>query len=717
MPKISALTDGTALTLTGAELWPGVKSAATYRFTVSQALAVAGLGPAITTVDNTIPRFDGVAGKLQTSSVVIDDSNNVSGVLSLTMVAAAASLAAALSITQPSPSGASSTFALNLIKVGYTAAESIDGGSGPQNSVLLIQHRFGGSALKGGRQSLAVQAALTAASASGNALREYTSASFLTVAEDSDGGTAVTDQSTHKGTVYGANPYARVLSTSKWLLGGHGLEVNIDVQNTLASEAPWSVSGISIVPVTAHIRQGVQFDGGLVITGGAGTIGMRNGILFCNASGVQGVAATGSLMAIDNRDADGLGGTTTATFGWGIDFNSGSFTTGAFRSPGFSVNGSGAITGLTYNKVTITAPATGSTLTIADGKTLTVSNMLTFTGTDTSSVAFGTGGTVAYVANKLSVFAATTSAELAGVISDETGSGKLVFDTAPTFTTTATVSDGTSAQFVSTSSSASAYFRALSAGAIDIGSSSDTQVRLFVHDVQVAAFAGTPVQFRLGTSVTALFAAGTTAIAPAQFQSGTNLTTAAAGALEYDGKVIYGTTVASSRQVVNAEQVAIIQTDNTLSDVNTAQNIFASANDVLSLAASTTYEFEFFYWIARTAGTTSHTTAVLFPASSAFTSIHYDVQVTNPTGNVLGNVQQMVGDVSTAVTITAANTVATENLIIWGRGVIRTNSASTVTPQFQFSAAPGGAPTVKVDSFFRIWPIGVNTIAAVGNWA
>jgi hypothetical protein len=45
----------------------------------------------------------------------------------------------------------------------------------------------------------------------------------------------------------------------------------------------------------------------------------------------------------------------------------------------------------------ITAPATGSTLAVADGKTATVSNTLTFTGTDSSSVAFGAGGTVAYL--------------------------------------------------------------------------------------------------------------------------------------------------------------------------------------------------------------------------------------------------------------------------------------------------------------------------------
>jgi len=54
----------------------------------------------------------------------------------------------------------------------------------------------------------------------------------------------------------------------------------------------------------------------------------------------------------------------------------------------------GDITGGKYNGLTITT-STG-TLTIANGKTLTLSNTLTFTGTDASSVAFGTGGTVLY---------------------------------------------------------------------------------------------------------------------------------------------------------------------------------------------------------------------------------------------------------------------------------------------------------------------------------
>jgi len=43
--------------------------------------------------------------------------------------------------------------------------------------------------------------------------------------------------------------------------------------------------------------------------------------------------------------------------------------------------------------------------------------------------------------NNLSAFAATTSAQLAGVISDETGSGALMFGTAPTVTTSLTMAD------------------------------------------------------------------------------------------------------------------------------------------------------------------------------------------------------------------------------------------------------------------------------------
>jgi hypothetical protein len=49
-----------------------------------------------------------------------------------------------------------------------------------------------------------------------------------------------------------------------------------------------------------------------------------------------------------------------------------------------------AITATSINKIAITAPATSSTLTIADGKTFTVNKTLTFAGTDATTMTFPT---------------------------------------------------------------------------------------------------------------------------------------------------------------------------------------------------------------------------------------------------------------------------------------------------------------------------------------
>lgn len=102
----------------------------------------------------------------------------------------------------------------------------------------------------------------------------------------------------------------------------------------------------------------------------------------------------------------------------------------------------GDITGGKYNGLTVST--TTGTFSLANGKTLAVDNTLTFVGTDSSTVNFSTGGTVAYTGGTLAQFASTTSAQLAGVISDETGTGSLVFSTAPTFGTNITVGTASS---------------------------------------------------------------------------------------------------------------------------------------------------------------------------------------------------------------------------------------------------------------------------------
>lgn len=144
--------------------------------------------------------------------------------------------------------------------------------------------------------------------------------------------------------------------------------------------------------------------------------------------------ATGTVALTSNKISD-FAAVTSAELAGKVSDETGTGSLVFANTPTLVAPVLGVASATSINKVALTEPATGSTLTIADGKTLTVNNSLTLSGTDSSSVAFGTGGTVAYTSNKLSAFAATTSAELAGVISDETGSGKLVFDTSPTLTT------------------------------------------------------------------------------------------------------------------------------------------------------------------------------------------------------------------------------------------------------------------------------------------
>jgi len=78
-----------------------------------------------------------------------------------------------------------------------------------------------------------------------------------------------------------------------------------------------------------------------------------------------------------------------------------------------------------------TAPTLGTTVVTSN---TTISNLAAIT---INSTTIPTSKTLVVTTDKLSVHAATTSAELAGVISDETGSGSLVFGTSPTLTTPA----------------------------------------------------------------------------------------------------------------------------------------------------------------------------------------------------------------------------------------------------------------------------------------
>lgn len=85
-------------------------------------------------------------------------------------------------------------------------------------------------------------------------------------------------------------------------------------------------------------------------------------------------------------------------------------------------------------KTTITSPATSATLTIADGKTLTANNSITFAGTDSTTMTFPT--TSAAIARTDAANTFTGHQTIEGVTTTgATGTGLLVFATSPTLST------------------------------------------------------------------------------------------------------------------------------------------------------------------------------------------------------------------------------------------------------------------------------------------
>jgi len=287
----------------------------------------------------------------------------------------------------------------------------------------------------------------------------------------------------------------------------------------------------------------------------------------------------------------------------------------------------GAASATTINKVTITAPATSATLTIANGKTLTASNTLTFTGTDSSSVAFGTGGTVVYTSNNLSVFAATTSAQLAGVISDETGSGALVFGTSPTLTTPSIT---TSATFNGTSSGSTVVqATAAASGTLTLPAATDTLVGKATTDTftnKTFDTAGTGNSFKInGTSITAVTGTGSVVLAtspslttPTIGSAGANFSGSTSGTITVAATAIAGTntlTLPAATDTLVGRATTDTLTNKTINGANNTLTV-RLANDVtgtLPVANGGT---------GTTSGSITGTGALTFTAGGSNTNIN-----------------------------------------------------------------------------------------------
>jgi hypothetical protein len=157
--------------------------------------------------------------------------------------------------------------------------------------------------------------------------------------------------------------------------------------------------------------------------------------LTTSASSVVTASSTTATQLGYLSGATGTTGTTTTNL---VFSASPTFTT-QITTPQIAFPSAGVLTKTGTGTLTLASGADSSTITKSGTGGLTLAtgaNAVSLTWGAASTLTMPTGTvTVASLSNKISDFASSTSAELAGKISDETGSGALVFGTSPTFTT------------------------------------------------------------------------------------------------------------------------------------------------------------------------------------------------------------------------------------------------------------------------------------------
>lgn len=166
------------------------------------------------------------------------------------------------------------------------------------------------------------------------------------------------------------------------------------------------------------------------------------------------------------------------------------------------------------------------------------------------------------------------------------------------------------------------------------------------------------------------------------------------------------------------EYVVTSYSDVALSNVSTAQSVFATANDSIQLPANSSWLLQGSYVIAS--GTTTHTTAINFLEAGlgGNGTCHFRV-LSFPAGTygTTGRTQDTSAwNTSTGGVINATNTGALT--CIQFEGLYNCLDAVTFTPQVKFSAAPGGTNLTKAGSYLRLTRLfPADYTAADAEWA
>lgn len=228
------------------------------------------------------------------------------------------------------------------------------------------------------------------------------------------------------------------------------------------------------------------------------------------------------------------------------------------------------------------------------------------------------------------------------------------------------------------------------------------------NNFQVTGTASISSQLNLG--------AGTATTAPISFTptSAVLQTTPTAGDMEVDANgIAYYSHNTSSRGIIHAEQFISLTGTYTLTSQTAAQKAFNSTtNGALTAKAATSYYFEGLISLSSMSAT-SGSFGFALGGTATLTSITWTSNAVKAATLATAATNQMTFNATAANTTVATASTAT-NGYMFVKGIIRVNAAGTLIPSVSLGVA--AAAVVGTNSYFRIIPIGTNTITNVGKW-
>jgi len=450
--------------------------------------------------------------------------------------------------------------------------------------------------------------------------------------------------------------------------------------STASSGAFTSLSATGTTTLATSLSGLLKATSGVVSAATAGTD-------YVAVGGALGIPSSGTVTNLTGTASININGTVGAT----------TASTGAFTT----LSATGVITS---TLATGTAPFTvASTTQVANLNAATAGTATS--ATTATNLAGGAVGSVPYqnsagatlfltgnttTTPQFVTSTGTGTVAQAPTLTSSTGSGSVVLATSPTLVTPAL---GTPASGVVTNLTGTASI-----------------------NINGTVGATTPTT---GKFTTITQSAGTAGVggAPIYLTTGTNLTAAAQGAIEFDGTALYMTPFGTSRGSVPTYQIQVLNATYTLtSQVGVQKLLNATTNGAVAVAVGL-YEFECQFMLtgmSATSGTLGFAlagTATYTQQWMAHASRSGSAAATIVTGNTNAVYQTQNTAANTAITGSSTNTTGSALI----KGFIRVTVAGTVIPQVSMSVA--SAAVVQTGAYFKITPISAtSTTTNIGNW-